>query len=30
MPHGAGEVILTVIGVVLVSIGHLLNLRRAD
>ncbi|AKM08421.1 MerC domain-containing protein [Pelagerythrobacter marensis] len=30
MPHGAGEAVLTVIGVTLVAIGHLLNLRRAD
>lgn len=29
MPHGAGEVVLTVIGVSLVSIGHFLNLRHA-
>ena len=29
MPHGAGEVVLTVIGVALVSLGHLLNLRHA-
>ena len=29
MPHGTGEVVLTVIGVALVSLGHLLNLRHA-
>lgn len=29
MPHGAGEVVLTIIGVALVSLGHLLNLRHA-
>ena len=29
MPHGAGEVVLTVIGVSLVSLGHFLNLRHA-
>lgn len=29
VPHGAGEVVLTVIGVTLVSIGHFLNLRHA-
>jgi len=29
MPHGTGEVVLTVIGVSLVSIGHFLNLRHA-
>ncbi|TRD11326.1 MerC domain-containing protein [Erythrobacter insulae] len=27
MPHGSGEAVLTIIGVALVSIGHLLNLR---
>ena len=27
--HGAGEVVLTVIGVTLVAAGHVLNLRRA-
>lgn len=27
MPHGDGELILTLIGVTLVSFGHLLNLR---
>ncbi|MBV7265552.1 MerC domain-containing protein [Erythrobacter ani] len=30
IPHGAGEAILTLIGVVLVSAGHLLNLRPAS
>lgn len=29
-PHGAQEAILTIIGVVLVSAGHVLNLRSAD
>ena len=29
MPHGTGEVVLSVIGVALVSLGHLLNLRHA-
>ncbi|ABC64661.1 MerC domain-containing protein [Erythrobacter litoralis] len=28
-PHGLQEAVLTIIGVVLVSIGHILNLRRA-
>lgn len=28
-PHGIQEAVLTIIGVVLVSIGHILNLRRA-
>ncbi|MBV7258606.1 MerC domain-containing protein [Erythrobacter crassostreae] len=27
MPHGTGEAVLTIIGVSLVSVGHLLNLR---
>lgn len=27
MPHGIGEAVLTLIGVALVTIGHLLNLR---
>ncbi len=27
VPHGAGEAVLTVIGVALVSLGHVLNLR---
>ena len=27
MPHGTGEAVLTLIGVVLVTVGHLLNLR---
>jgi hypothetical protein len=29
MPHGVGEAVLTVIGVGLVSLGHILNLRHA-
>ncbi|WP_374407306.1 MerC domain-containing protein [Pelagerythrobacter sp.] len=29
MPHGIGEVVLTIIGVALVSLGHILNLRHA-
>lgn len=29
MPHGSGEIVLTVIGVALVTLGHLLNLRHA-
>lgn len=29
VPHGSQEVILTVVGVTLVSIGHILNLRAA-
>ena len=29
VPHGMHEVVLTVIGVTLVSIGHILNLRAA-
>nr|WP_298931827.1 MerC domain-containing protein [uncultured Erythrobacter sp.] len=27
MPHGTGEVVLTIIGVSLVTVGHLLNMR---
>ncbi|GMN02522.1 MerC domain-containing protein [Erythrobacter sp. MTPC3] len=27
MPHGTGEAVLTLIGVALVSLGHILNLR---
>ena len=27
MPHGTGEAVLTLIGVALVSVGHVLNLR---
>lgn len=27
MPHGTGELVLTLIGVALVSVGHLLNMR---
>lgn len=27
MPHGTGEAVLTIIGVSLVTVGHLLNLR---
>lgn len=30
VPHGANEVILTIIGVSLVSVGHILNLRAAN
>ncbi len=29
MPHGEGELVLTLIGVSLVSLGHLLNLRAS-
>jgi hypothetical protein len=29
VPHGAGEFLLTLLGVALVSTGHLLNLRAA-
>ena len=29
VPHGPKEAILTIIGVALVSLGHILNLRRA-
>ncbi|WP_271439719.1 MerC domain-containing protein [Pontixanthobacter luteolus] len=29
VPHGVHEVVLTIIGVTLVSIGHILNLRAA-
>ncbi len=29
MPHGFGEAVLTLIGVALVSAGHLLNMRHA-
>ena len=29
MPHGQGELVLTLIGVSLVSLGHLLNLRAS-
>lgn len=28
-PHGTEEAVLTIIGVILVAIGHVLNLRRA-
>ena len=27
MPHGTGEAVLTLIGVTLVTVGHLLNMR---
>ena len=30
VPHGPGEALLTLLGVALVSIGHLLNMRRCD
>lgn len=30
VPHGAKEAILTIIGVALVSLGHILNLRHAQ
>ena len=30
VPHGANEFVLTLIGVALVSTGHLINLRAAD
>lgn len=29
VPHGTHEVVLTVIGVILVSLGHILNMRAA-
>ena len=30
VPHGAEEAVLTIIGVALVSLGHILNLRHAS
>ncbi len=30
VPHGFEEAVLTIIGVALVSLGHVLNLRKAD
>ncbi|WP_234027192.1 MerC domain-containing protein [Erythrobacter sp. KY5] len=30
MPHGDGEIVLTMIGVALVALGHLLNIRSAS